>query len=129
MIEYRCVSCQNVFPAAAGFYCPECGSKLRPMDISEDVMLNMNWTELLLLFRWAESWAMQAKVDEQDVEAFYAIAERVSQQRPEGAKPLFFVEEIMENMSTSQIRIPHGLVSTDGTKVYPIASLIPDVQD
>ncbi len=56
----RCVRCRSEYSEAetAGYRgCPGCGSTGRPMPLSHDVTVKVNWHELRILTMWAERWA------------------------------------------------------------------------
>lgn len=90
----QCFECRRLFPVAVAAQvkgCPDCGSRLLPLKPAEDVSITVNWRELVLLCRWAESRidALPATSGgEAARRGFAAILGRLRPHRPAGSLPL-----------------------------------------
>ena len=81
----RCTTCRTEFAYAqlqGATACPSCGSTGKPMAISQDTTVRINWHELRILTIWSDNWA-QAKCDAGNRATLASIIRELEKQRPD----------------------------------------------
>lgn len=94
----RCIDCRHEFTETeidGATACPKCGSHTPPETCTEDIMLPINWRELMILANWASFYCEQA-LDDGAQRTLRGMVERISKYRPENAAALTLKLEISE---------------------------------
>jgi len=118
----RCQDCLSEFTdkeIEGATSCPSCNSTRRPIWISEDVLLPINWHELRCLTIWASNWAETFPDDEDHNDSkiwFQRLLNRINKLRPPGGGALTLVQEVKE----LQRFFPSAeLIDGKGTTIVP----------
>ena len=102
--------------------CPNCHTKIAPMDTNHNGYIEVNWYELVMLATYAKRWSKVAILDTdlavQTIMALENVLKRLSKYRPEGAMPLYPEHDSVqinitksENVSTTDLpKQPEGLM-------------------
>lgn len=96
----RCTSCREEFTDAELYAqpdcqgcCPKCGTTSVPMDIKQDVAIQINWHELRILTFWAERYAQG--LPENHRKSLSTIIDNLQKQKPD-LSPLTMVGTVQK---------------------------------
>lgn len=101
MLKYRCRDCDAEFSEEAiknYSVCPACGSIKFPLDISQDILLYLNWYEIRCLTIWASNWL--ENFDDSEINDtkiwFQKLLNKIHKYKPEGGGSLTIAQEVKE---------------------------------